>query len=128
VSFADAIQEDDMRRRPEGSWPTALAGSLEHVGITTVLTLLGMERRTGMIEVRSAGRVGRLALREGCVVRATVNRAPLPDCEAVCQFLSWNEGRFVFRVGEVEAGEGAPRTTVQLLLEAARRADENAAA
>jgi hypothetical protein len=111
-------------RRPQPAWPTALAGALEHVAISSVLTLLEMERRTGMLEVRSGSRVGRLAMREGCIVRAMLDHGLMPGCEAVCEILSWREGRFAFRVGDVRAADSDAVSPTMLLLEAARRADE----
>jgi two-component system OmpR family response regulator len=107
-------------------WPTALAGTLEHVGISSVLTLLEMERRTGMLELRRGRRAGLIAVREGRIVRASVGGNALPSCEAVSQFLGWTRGRFTFRVGEIERPEEATPTTSALLLEIARRADERA--
>jgi cytoskeletal protein CcmA (bactofilin family) len=105
----------------------ALSGLLEQVGVTSVLTLLEMERRVGVLEVRSRRHVGRLALRDGCVTRATVDGAPLPICDAVCDLVRWDRGRFAFRSREV-ANDVRAIPTTRLLLEAGRRADESAAA
>jgi hypothetical protein len=111
--------------RPPVRWPTALAGALAHVGITSLLVLLEMERRSGILELRYRGRLGLIAVREGCVVRASVEGRSLPSCDAVCQLLGWNAGRFTFRVGEVEHPDDVPiPSTTQLLLEVARRTDE----
>jgi hypothetical protein len=113
-------------KRPDTQWPTALTGALEHVGITSVLMLLEMERRTGILELRYGRRAGLLSVREGRIVNATLNRRPLPRCDALCELVRWTNGQFVFRVGEVELSgdEAAPLPTAQLLLEVARRADE----
>jgi two-component system OmpR family response regulator len=111
--------------RPQGRWMTALTGALEHVGISSLLVLLEMERRTGLLELRRGGRVGLLALREGCVVSAQVGGQPLPHAEAICELIRWNSGRFAFRIGEVERADETPGpSTTALLLEVARRTDE----
>jgi hypothetical protein len=105
----------------------ALSGLLEHVALTSVLTLLEMERRVGVLEIRSRRHVGRLALRDGCITRATVDGAGVPICDAVCDLVRWDRGRFVFRHRPVASDVTAIPTT-RLLLEAGRRADESAAA
>jgi hypothetical protein len=109
--------------RPHG-WPTALAGGLAYVGLTSLLVLLEMERRTGVLELRQRRRTGLLGLREGRVVHASVDGRPLPGCEAVSELIGWTTGRFAFRIGEVDGTGEPPRPTTQLLLEVARRADE----
>jgi cytoskeletal protein CcmA (bactofilin family) len=110
-----------------GEASSPLAGVLEHVGVTSVLTLLEMERRVGVLELRTRRHVGRLAVREGCVTAATVDGAAVPICDAVCDLVRWEQGRFVFRTRDVATdGRGVP--TTRLLLEAGRRADQNAAA
>jgi hypothetical protein len=111
--------------RPQGRWTTALTGGLEHVGLSSLLVLLEMERRTGILELRQGGRAGLLALREGCVVTANVGGRSLPHAEALCELIRWNSGRFAFRVGEVARADEAPApSTTALLLEVARRNDE----
>jgi hypothetical protein len=113
--------------RPQGRWPTALAGALAHVGIASLLVLLEMEQRSGILEVRCRRRAGLIAVRQGRVVRASVGGRPLPGCDAVCELIRWTSGKFVFRVGEVEHSDEIALPTTQLLLEAARRTDERAA-
>jgi two-component system OmpR family response regulator len=111
--------------RPQGRWQTALTGTLEHVGLSSLLVLLEMERRTGILELRQGGRAGVLALRDGCVVSANVGGQPLPHAEAICELIRWTTGRFAFRIGEVERPDEAPSpSTTALLLEVARRNDE----
>jgi hypothetical protein len=80
-----------------------------------------------VLEVRSRRHVARLALRDGCVTRATVDGSGVPICDAVCDLVRWERGRFVFRSREV-ASDGRAIPTTRLLLEAGRRADESAAA
>jgi two-component system OmpR family response regulator len=102
-------------------------GALAHFGLPTVLTLLDMERRTGVLELHGQDRTGLISLREGQVVRAEVRGAPCRGAEAVFELLGWVEGAFAFRVGEVTDGNEVSVPTAMLLLEAARRADEMAA-
>jgi hypothetical protein len=106
---------------------TALTGALVHFGLPTVLTVLEMERRTGVLLVRGPQRTGRISLREGQVVHAEIRGEALRGVEAVFELLGWVDGGFIFRVEQVQASDEVSRPTAMLLLEAARRADELAA-
>jgi hypothetical protein len=105
---------------------TALTGALSHFGLATVLTVLEMERRTGVLELRGAGQGARVFLRDGQVVHAEI-RGGARGADAVFELLGWVDGGFIFRVAEVTAANEVGLTTPMLLLEAARRADELAA-
>jgi hypothetical protein len=95
--------------------------------LATVLTVLEMERRTGVLELRTGDQVGSISLRDGQVVRAEVRGAGVQGPDAIFQLMGWVDGGFIFRVGEVTAANDIGLTTSMLLLEAARRADEMAA-
>jgi cytoskeletal protein CcmA (bactofilin family) len=128
----ESLRGSGLSRSPAGAdfadQTPALAGVLEHIGITSALTLLEMERREGVLELRSRRRVASLALRAGCVVSTVLDGTPVPVCDAVIQLLRWDRGRFSFRANEVEGEEGLAVPTTRLLLEAGRRADASAAA
>ncbi len=116
----------------------ALRGRLEQFGLATVLTFLDLERRSGELLVfaddpkspnNPTGRIGRLWLRHGRVLRARVEGSRRLNKSAVYDLLGLERGRFSFTQMELEglADElGVP--TMQLLMEAARRVDEAAAA
>jgi hypothetical protein len=105
---------------------TALRGALAHFGLATVLTVLEMERRTGVLDLRGARRA-RIGLRDGQVVRAEIHGSDVRGADAIFELLGWVDGGFVFRIGDVEPSDEVSRPTAMLLLEAARRADELAA-
>lgn len=106
---------------------TALTGALAHFGLGTLLTVLEMERRTGVLDLRGHEQAGRIFLRNGQVVHAELRGSGVRGADAVFALLEWVEGGFVFRVGDVTAADEVSLTTSMLLLEAARRADELAA-
>jgi hypothetical protein len=119
-----------------------LRGQLDNIGLPTLLTMLDLERRSGMVVVERAKRLGRLQVRQGRVIRARLEGprgAPRTGAEAIYEMLGWNEGQFelwqapptmpvdpegqtVNTEGKDEVGE----STTFLLIEAARRADEAA--
>jgi two-component system, OmpR family, response regulator len=121
------VEAQQRTRRARRELPTALTGALSHFGLPTVLTVLEMERRTGVLELRTADRTGRITLREGQVVHAEVRGAGVNGLDAIFQLMGWVEGGFIFRVGEVTTANDLGLTTSMLLIEAARRADELAA-
>jgi hypothetical protein len=119
----------------------ALRGRLEQFGLATVLTFLDLERRSGeLVVVADDGsnpnnpsnpnsKVGRLWLRQGRVLRARIEGSRRLNKSAVYDLLGLERGRFSFAQMELDglADElGVP--TMQLLMEAARRVDEAAAA
>ena len=113
----------------------ALRGRLEQFGLATVLTFLDLERRSGELVVVAAdasnrdNKVGRLSLRHGRVLRARIEGSRRLNKSAVYELLGLEQGRFSFTQMDLDglADElGVP--TMQLLMEAARRVDEAAAA
>ena len=113
----------------------ALRGRLEQFGLATVLTFLDLERRSGELVVvvddaaNPNNKVGRLWLRQGRVLRARIEGSRRQNKSAVYDLLGLERGRFSFIQMDLDglADElGVP--TMQLLMEAARRVDEAAAA
>lgn len=108
-----------------------LRGTLADLALSSLLTLVELERKSGVLIVQHAGETGRLALRAGKVVAVrchTWRGERLVGMEAVCRLLTWSDGEFKLTVKPVEVAdelEGIP--TQLLLLEAARRTDEEAA-
>ena len=114
-------------KRPRKELPKALTGALSHFGLATLLTVLEMERRTGVMELRSHGASGRITLRNGQVVQAEIRGDDRRGADAIFELLGWVDGGFIFRVAEVNIANDVGLNTSMLLLEAARRADELAA-
>jgi DNA-binding response OmpR family regulator len=107
----------------------ALAGTLEQFSAASVLMLLDLERRSGVLIVTAALGRGRIYVRDGRVLRATVENHPhLKGAMAVYELLTWGEGRFEFHAGPVEGEDQIGSSTSFLLLEGARLQDEDAAA
>jgi two-component system OmpR family response regulator len=105
-----------------------LRGKLEQFGLATVLTFLDLERRSGKVLVMDGEKLGRVWLRGGRVVSARIEGSRRVNRAALYELLSWARGRFSFTQEDLSSTTdeiGAP--TTQLLMEAARRADEAAA-
>ena len=126
----------------EGSGPhVGLLGRLEQVGVSALLTLLEMERKTGeLVVVRDAGLGGdadrepgptaRVYLRRGRVICARLEGATGPGADrrnedCVYFLLQWSAGSFEFRAGKVDVPDEIAASTTHLLMEGARRVDES---
>jgi Domain of unknown function (DUF4388) len=112
-----------------------LRGELANIGLSTLLTIMDIERRSGLLVIeRSRPRprpplVGRVAVRQGRVIRADIDGARVrTGAEAVYEILGWTIGKFDLWQSEVEGEDEVGASTTFLLIEAARRADDAAAA
>jgi hypothetical protein len=113
-----------------GSAPeVGLRGRLEQFGLATVLTFLDLERRSGELVVLANDKVGRLWLRRGRVLRARVEGSRRLNKSAIYDLLGLARGRFSFTQMDLDGlADEINAPTTLLLMEAARRADEAAAA
>jgi len=115
--------------RPLGPARSILRGEVQNVGLPTLLTILDMERRSGLLLIQRQGTLGRLHIRDGRVVRARIEGArrgagPATGVEAVYQMLSWPDGQFELWQAVVEGHDEVGTSTTFLLMESARRTDE----
>ena len=114
----------DTRAQMEGA---GIKGDLSQVGLSALLVLIELERKTGLLTLHGAdGLVGQILLREGRVVHARLTDRPEPiDAEAVYYLLEWSAGEFEFMTCVVEGPDRVQTSTTTLLLEGARRLDEH---
>jgi hypothetical protein len=113
---------------PDGGREVGLRGRLEQFGLATVLTFLDLERRSGELLLIGARGVGRLWLHHGRVVRARIEGSRRMRKPAVYDLLGWDEGRFTFtQTSPADFEDEISAPTPMLLIEAARRADEEQA-
>ncbi|RMH40165.1 MAG: response regulator [Deltaproteobacteria bacterium] len=117
--------------KPDGSGAFAIAGSLAQIGLSSLLTLLELERKSGVLTLRAAGGgdTARIWLRDGRVVQAEIDGRDAPrDEECIYHLLTWSDGSFDFDSQEVDRPDRVGQTTTHLLMEGARRLDEHARA
>jgi CheY-like chemotaxis protein len=103
---------------------SALRGEVDQVSLASVLTILEMERKTGLLLVERPPTVARLHLRRGRVVRAHTEEPALAGVAAVYDVLGWTAGAFDFLSCDVGGVDEVQTSTTFLLMEGARRADE----
>lgn len=105
----------------------AFEGRLEHLGLSSILFLLESTGKTGTLRVDSDAATAALYVRDGAVIGAELEgRDALRDEYVVYFASSWSKGSFAFVDGPVAGDDAIGRTTTELILEAARRQDEEA--
>ncbi len=104
---------------------TAMSGDLRQLSASTLLSILGMERRSGTVRLQGSGDTADIFLASGCVDRAVINGRELPVRDALCRVVPWSKGTFVFEPAESTIAPAHPQDTVAaLLLDATRIVDE----
>ncbi|MBI4566704.1 MAG: DUF4388 domain-containing protein [Planctomycetes bacterium] len=113
------------RKSPSG---VGLHGTLGEMGLASLLTILEMERKSGILEVRHPprGETAAVLFKNGRIVQACVDgKVSLKNHEAVYYLSEWSGGKFEFTSLPVDVDDEINASTSSLLLEAARRLDEN---
>jgi CheY-like chemotaxis protein len=107
--------------------PGALRGDLELVGLASLLSFLELERKSGVVRVGPVVN-GVIYLRDGAPVHVDLDGydESSPAQERFSALIAAGHGRFEFRPGVVERPDTVNRSLGMLLLECARRADEDA--
>jgi DNA-binding response OmpR family regulator len=117
---------------------SAFQGDLAQVSLSTVLTLLELERRTGRVKVAGGdGRKGEIEVADGKFASAKVDGTRGTPSELLRELLRWKQGKFAYKPDALAKPEGAakaelgkpvikPRQSLTgLLLEASRLEDES---
>ena len=106
---------------------SGLRGDLSQVGLSSLLILIEMERKTGLLQLRAPnGMSAQILVRDGRVVHARLDDAEDPvDAECVYYLLTWGAGEFEFVMCLVEGSDRVNVSTTHLLMEGARLLDES---
>jgi len=109
--------------------PAGIHGTLEQLGLSSLLVMIEMERKSGILRLERIGAAGRIFCRDGRVIAARLDgdRAPADarkGAQAVYHLLTWSDGRFDFSGVDVDMEDEVQSTTTHLLMEGARLIDE----
>ncbi|WP_437732305.1 response regulator [Sorangium sp. So ce1335] len=126
VQMASRLRQrrDSLMSIPAAVDQTAIEGDLSQMSIATVLTVLEMERRSGVFEVTSKKRRAQLDIAEGCIVQGTVGGTRVSALAALRTMLGWKVGRFAFIPGSRPV-PSERKSIAAYLLEATRLEDES---
>ena len=121
--------ETTVRIAPVAPAPAGpMKGKFDQIGLASLLTVLDLGRRGGILRIRrrQPAEEGVLYLVKGRVHRADLETRPeIADRDAVYDMLSWSDGTFEFSAEKLRAADQVGMATNELLLEGARRIDEN---
>lgn len=110
-----------------GAPTTGIRGSLAVVGLSSLLVLLDLEKKSGTLALARSDPFERcrLLICEGRVFQAYIDVGPpLMHAEVVYYLLGWSFGGFEFHASSAVVRDEIDCSTTGLLMEAARRADE----
>jgi hypothetical protein len=97
-------------------------GNLAQLALLDILRMLSSGNRTGKLEISYAGKTGELYMENGNIVHA-VTGTQLGE-SGVYSLVGWLEGDFIFTPGVPSPEISIDTVTEQLLLEAARQAEQ----
>jgi uncharacterized protein (TIGR02266 family) len=102
-----------------------LRGDLRQLPVTSVLSFLELERKTGVLFLIGT-RTARVFMRDGRPLRLELDDAPahITSEELIYNVLSWETGQFEFASQDVACPDELKRGISELLLEFARQTDE----
>jgi DNA-binding response OmpR family regulator len=129
------IDFDELERRVESVFfrsradrgGAGLSGDLSQFGLATPLTILELERKTGVLAVDRPPDHALLVVKDGRLVHAELgDRGACDVLDCLCVTLSWGSGRFSFSEQPVNVKSAVADTqpTTALLLDACRKLDE----
>lgn len=142
VDELDRRVTDAIRKRSEterkirttgpssGEWSvelTGFRGNLDQIGLPSLMSILEVERKTGLLVLILEGMKEkvRLEFKGGRVVRAYIDKRATPrNAELIYHLVGRNRGRFDFRPKTITSEDEIKTPTTSLLLEGARRIDE----
>lgn len=103
-----------------------MTGNLQEIPLPDLMQLFGTSRKTGVLVMRSASRVGRIWLEQGLVRHAAIDDAPeLGALKTIYRLLGWTEGFFELNPPDNRTFEEPLDASVQeILMEGFRQQDE----
>ena len=115
----------------------AFQGSLSELPLPDIIQLVSVSGKTGRFTLTGEDRSGRIYLRNGQIVHASVAPRSEPTGgsdldesrettgeDAIYELATWSNGDFVFEPDEASPAETIDKPNTNLLMEAARRMDE----
>src|SRR3984885_4917310 len=103
-----------------------MTGSIDEIPLPDLLQLLGTSKKSGVLVIRSDDDVGKIHMRKGVVVYASINDlAEVPPLKSVFRILTWTHGSFDLASLDERPMQGEINASVQeLLMEGLRQIDE----
>jgi CheY-like chemotaxis protein len=129
VPFLDeelVIRMHRVAAPPPPVWGPGLRGALIDIGLGTLLSLLEFERKSGVLLVNRAGELARVFVSEGKILKVETTGSSGSPKDRLMRLLDWHDGQFEFSPADLAGRDELGLSVTQLLLEHARRRDEQA--
>ena len=132
----NAGMSSQPRSQPPQSQPSqpapsagGIQGALEQLGLSSLLVMVEMERKSGILVLRRQTRAARIFIKQGKVIAARIDKEALKGPDAIYELLTWPDGHFDFTALDIDMDDEMKGMSTQyLLMEGARLIDEAAAA
>jgi hypothetical protein len=123
---APVVRRPEMPTGGRGAQTRTMSGSIDEIPLPDLLQLLGSSKKSGALVVRSDDDVGKIFLRKGIVVFASINDLPeVPPLKSIFRILTWGHGSFDLAPIDERPMAGEISASVQeLLMEGLRQIDE----
>lgn len=118
-----AFGKESARRSGATSGAARMTGNLEEIPLPDLMQLFGTSRKDGTLVVQSA-KVGRLHLRKGEVIDASIDGLALAPMKAAYRMLLWETGTFALEPIDPSATERVRLSAQEYLMEGFRQQDE----
>lgn len=121
-----AIKSQMARQASQSRGSGVMSGRIDEVSIPDLLQLFGASHKTGVLVVHSAGRTGKIYLRQGRVFYAVIDddHALGPE-KSFYRIVTWDSGSFeLARPEQTDFLVELEESTESLLMEAMRQLDE----
>jgi pSer/pThr/pTyr-binding forkhead associated (FHA) protein len=106
----------------------SMSGTIDEIPLPDLMQLLSTSRKSGVLTVRSPEGVGKLFLRKGQLVYASIDdRTDLPPRKSLFRLLTWTQGTFELEPAPTEEQtfpSEMEESTEGLLMEGMRQLDE----
>lgn len=124
----EAIDPSSSGSFTGGMKRTGLSGRLEQLGLSSLLVMMEMERKDGVLQLQHSAdkKIGRIFIRKGQVIQARIDKDGVErdGAHSVYHMLTWAKGRFHFTAMDIEMEDLVHASTTSLLMEGARLIDE----
>jgi Domain of unknown function (DUF4388)/Inner membrane component of T3SS, cytoplasmic domain len=120
-----ALGKETIRQQSSGASSSArMTGNLEEIPLPDLMQLFGTSKKTGTL-VLHGDKVGKIHLRDGLLIHATVEGGPpLSPLKAAYRLLTWGAGTFALEPAEVQVEPVLELSAQAYLMEGFRQLDE----
>jgi len=118
-----AFGKETIRQQGSAASAARMTGNLEEIPLPDLMQLFGTSRKDGTLVVHSA-KVGRLHLRTGEIIDASIDGSALSPTKAAYRMLTWSVGTFALEPVDSNAVERIQLTAQAFLMDGFRQQDE----